>query len=116
MVGNQKKGSLMTPETIAALELVKVLGFPALIFIMWFLYHRSESQKWEELIKNNNSNHQAQFQFMQNMLSQGNVESERIYQLLRDSIEVASHHSSILARMEGKIDTNQYCPLVKEKR
>jgi len=102
-------------EIQTGMELVKVIGFPALIFFIWFLYHRSESQKWEKLIETYSANQEQQLKFMQNILTQSNTESERIYQLLRDSIEVGNHHSSILSRMEQKIDRNQSCPIVREK-
>lgn len=79
------------------LDLIKQLGISALIFLIWYLYHRSQVQQWKQLMD-------AQQQ-----------REERNFELLKDMLETVQYHTGMLARVETKIDTNQFCPLTKKE-
>jgi hypothetical protein len=79
------------------LDLIKQLGISALIFLIWYLYHRSQVQQWQRLMD-------AQQQ-----------REERNFELLKDMLETVQYHTGMLARVETKIDTNQFCPLTKKE-
>jgi hypothetical protein len=84
-------------ESAIFLKLIESIGFPALIFGIWYLYHRSQVKAWEEQIK------------------AMNVREERVFSLLTGQLEALQCIVAQNARMESKIDSNQWCPLVKEK-
>lgn len=84
-------------ETALFLELVKNLGFPALIFAVWYLYHRSQVKAWE-----------ARERVM-------NEHETRMFNLLNGQLEALQCIVAQNARMETKIDSNMYCPMVKDK-
>ncbi len=103
------------------IDLIKYVGFPALIFIIWYIYHKSESQKWQEFFKQQEVHSERQFHlFRETVKNTSEVqkrESERQFSLLKDLTETVQYHAAVLARMESKIDNNQWCPIVnKEKR
>lgn len=70
-------------------ELAKFVGFPILLFIIWIFYHKSTMKIFEKIV-------------------------DKQYDVLKDLIETNHCTISSLARIEQKIDTNTWCPLVKE--
>jgi Fe2+ transport system protein B len=68
--------------------LAKLLGFPALIFAMWYLYHKATVEQMNRIIETN-------------------------FNLLRQMIEQMSVNSGLLASIREKIDSNQWCPYLK---
>jgi hypothetical protein len=95
------------PQFQAFVELVKVLGFPAVIFAVWYLYHQSQAKAWTAREK-------AQFDMFSLIAKERDVRDERNYEILKEMLEVSRYQSTILARMDTKIDTNQFCPMVRE--
>lgn len=84
-------------ETAFFIELVKNLGFPVLIFIIWYLYHRSSMKLFEQII------------------AEQSEESKRNYQTLKEMVDTNQCTLAILARIEQKIDNSVWCPYVKER-
>jgi hypothetical protein len=80
------------------LELLKSVGFPAIIFIVWYIYHK------------------AQVEFFMNILKEQAEREERNFKLLNDMVETIQYHTAILSRVEQKIDSNDFCPIIKEQR
>lgn len=70
--------------------LVESLGFPALIFAIWYLYHQSQVKTFMQIIENN-------------------------FQILKDLLETNQYHAAILSRIESKIDSNMWCPVLKKE-
>ncbi|RJP20726.1 MAG: hypothetical protein C4529_08925 [Deltaproteobacteria bacterium] len=89
------------------IELIKYAGFPAIIFAVWFIYHRSQSLAWSEQTK-------LHFETFSLITKERDVRDERNYEILKEMLEVSRYQSTILARMDSKIDTNQYCPIVRQ--
>ncbi len=75
-------------ETALLIELVKNIGFPAVIFAIWYIYHKSQVKTFEDVINNN-------------------------FKVLKDLLETNQYHAAILSRIESKIDTNLWCPILK---
>ena len=79
------------PEASFVINLIKYLGFPAVLFLMWYMDHQSKEKHLNTLID----------------LLKDQVDSAR------DLIEVTRYHGAVLVRLEQKIDTNQQCPIVR---
>ena len=62
--------------------LIENIGFPALIFAIWYLYHQSQVKAFE---------------------------------ILKDLLESNQYHAAILSRIESKIDSNMWCPVLKKE-
>lgn len=77
-------------ETVLMIELVKNIGFPAVIFAIWYIYHKSQVRTFETIIKNN-------------------------FVVLKELLETNRKHTSLLTRIESKIDVNLWCPYIKKE-
>lgn len=77
-------------ETAFFIEIIKNIGFPAVVFAIWYIYHKSQVKTFEEIIRNN-------------------------FAVLKDLLETNRQHTAILSRMENKIDANLWCPFIREK-
>lgn len=77
-------------ETALIIELTKNIGFPAVIFAIWYIYHKSQVKIFENIIQNN-------------------------FQVLKDLLETNQYHAALLSRIESKIDTNLWCPILKRE-
>lgn len=78
------------------IELVKYVGFPALIFIVFFVYHKSQTRILMQIIENMEGRERAQQEYLQQQL------------------ETLQWMVSSVSRIEYKIDTGMQCPLKKE--
>ena len=108
-------------------EIMKVAGFPGLVFLIWYLYHQSESgkaekareedaKKWESLLNQVKTDQESKIGLLHEILAQSEKAREREFALLKDTIETMNFHSGQLARIEQKIDTNQFCPITRKER
>ena len=70
--------------------LLENIGFPALIFAIWYIYHQSQVKAFEKIIQNN-------------------------FEILKDLLETNQFHAALLSRIESKIDNNLWCPLLKKE-
>lgn len=77
-------------ETVLFLELIKNIGFPAVIFIIWYIYHKAQVKIFEDIVNNN-------------------------FIVLKDLLETNQYHAALLSRIESKIDTNLWCPVLKKE-
>ena len=74
-------------------ELVPVIeniGFPAIIFAVWYIYHQAQVKAFEKIIQNN-------------------------FDILKDLLETNQYHAALLSRIENKIDNNLWCPILKKE-
>jgi hypothetical protein len=78
------------------IEIIKSIGFPALIFIVWFIYHKSQVEFFKQILKE-----QAE-------------REERNFQSIKDLTEALQVNIASLCRIEYKIDTGMQCPFKKE--
>lgn len=70
--------------------LIENVGFPALIFAIWYIYHQAQVKAFEKIMQNN-------------------------FEILRDLLETNQYHSALLSRIESKIDNNLWCPVLKKE-
>jgi hypothetical protein len=77
-------------ESAFFIEILKNTGFPALIFIIWYIYHRSQVKMFEAIISNN-------------------------FSLLKDMIETTSYNTSLLTQITELIKSNQFCPYMRKE-
>jgi len=103
-------------EAHVAIELVKAFGFPALLFIVWYVYHRAENEKWKIYLEQVKDDHAKRFEEFNRIIEQQEATRNQIFKLLQDAIEATNYHSNIIARIEQKVDTNQFCPLVRKEK
>lgn len=95
------------PESTFVIEIVKNAGMPALIFGIWFIYHQSQVRIWT-------ANQELQTKVFDRISTEQSKREDQNYELLKEMLEIARYQAAILARMDNKIDTNQFCPLVKK--
>lgn len=72
-------------------EILKSVGFPAVIFIIWYLYHKSHVE------------------FLKQILSAQAEREEKLTEALQALVAITS-------RMEFKIDRGYVCPVIKEQK
>jgi len=94
-------------ESATFLKLIESIGFPALIFAVWYLYHRSQVKAWESREAIQSAAWDGQMQAMA-------AREERVFNLLGGQLEALQCLIGQMARVENKIDTNQHCPIVRK--
>lgn len=72
------------------LPLVQNIGFPAVIFIIWYIYHNAQAKLFESMMNQN-------------------------FSILKDLLETNQYHAALLSRIESKIDNNLWCPVLKRE-
>lgn len=72
------------------IDLTKNIGFPAVIFAIWYIYHKAQVKTFENMMDNN-------------------------FRILKDLLETTQYNVAILSRIESKIDLNVWCPLLKKE-
>lgn len=80
------------------IEIIKVMGFPGLIFVVWYLYHRNQSRQWSEMMKQQSEN-------WRQLLLHMEKKNDQTFELLKDNMQTIQAHTMILARIENKIDS-----------
>lgn len=69
--------------------LIENIGFPALVFAIWYIYHQSQVKAFETIIQDN-------------------------FEILKDLLETNQYHAALLSRIESKIDNNLCDPILKK--
>jgi hypothetical protein len=89
------------------LQILSGFGLPGLVLFMWWW----DSRKTMEMLEQYREHMVKQERWYEN-----NVELVKAFNRICDNQqEVCLMVTSIMVRVEGKIDTNQYCPLVRHK-
>ena len=71
-------------ETSIMLKLFESIGFPAVIFVIWYIYHNAQVKTFEKIIA-------------------------------KDLVETNQYSATVLSRIESKIDSNVWCPVLKRE-
>lgn len=77
-------------EINVLIKLFESIGFPAVIFVIWYIYHKAQVKTFENIISNN-------------------------FQILKDMVETNQYSATVLSRIESKIDGNLWCPVLKRE-
>lgn len=106
------------------------LGAAGLMFAAYFLTHRSSFTTIKDMMNlvttaNNNAlttQKEAQIETVKNItssfeqISQSQLEQERRdFELQKEQIETMQMVCNSIARLESKIDSNNYCPMISRK-
>jgi len=84
-----KEGNIMDILNLIS-PILENIGFPALIFLIWYVYHNSQVKAINKIIKNN-------------------------FEILKQMLETNQNNTGILSRIENKIDNNLWCPILKRE-
>jgi len=90
------------------LEWVKNLGIPGVVFLIWYLYFRSQSKAWSD-------QQVTQSEVLMKLIEDHKDRDNKNFEVLNRYAETLEYHGACLARMEGKIDTNQFCPMMRKE-
>ena len=71
-------------------KLFESIGFPAVIFVIWYVYHNAQVKTFEKIISNN-------------------------FEILKEMLETNHYSATVLSRIESKIDGNLWCPILKKE-
>ena len=93
--------------------LVKLLGFPAVIFAMWFLEHKAKTKQFNDLIENQSNREKTIFTQLSDIVSQYAKQATQNFDLLKGMVETNIYQTSILQEIKDKINNNELCPFVK---
>lgn len=77
-------------EVTQMTPLIESIGFPALIFIIWYLYHKAQVKTFEKIMEQN-------------------------FNILKDLLETNHYQGVLLSRIESKVDNNLWCPILKKE-
>lgn len=77
----------MITEVIPLLESI---GFPSIIFVIWYIYHNAQVKTFEKIMEQN-------------------------FNILKELLETNHYQGVILARIENKVDNNLWCPILKKE-
>ena len=77
-------------ESVNLMVIIESIGFPALIFVIWYVYHKAQVKTFEVLLNNN-------------------------FTILKDLLETNQYHAALLSRIESKIDNNMWCPILRKR-
>lgn len=92
------------PEASFLVEIVKVIGFPAVIFVMWYIDHKSQDRKHEDTKET-----------FEKLIENMEKNSNKHFDLLKEMLEINNYQGSLLIKMEEHLRTNQYCPYVRKE-
>jgi hypothetical protein len=81
----------------AILEWAKNIGVPGVIFLIWYLYHKAQSG------------------ILMKLIEEHTARDNKNFEVLNRYAETLEYHASCLARMEAKIDNNQFCPVARKE-
>lgn len=70
--------------------IIENIGFPAVIFAVWYIYHKAQVKTFEQMMNNN-------------------------FKILKDLLETTQYNVAVLSRIESKIDLNVWCPVLKKE-
>ncbi|HBE45733.1 MAG TPA: hypothetical protein DDW17_09925 [Deltaproteobacteria bacterium] len=85
------------PEGSFYIDIVKQLGVAGIVFIIFYIYHKSQVKLFSGIIDTQNE------------------QAKRNFEILQSFIQTLEYHGACLARMETKIDQNQFCPVARKE-
>jgi ABC-type long-subunit fatty acid transport system fused permease/ATPase subunit len=85
------------PEVNFFIDILKQLGVAGVVFVIFYIYHKSQVKLFSEIIETQNEH------------------AKRNFEILQSFIQTLEYHGACLARMETKIDQNQFCPVARKE-
>ncbi|MEW5970230.1 MAG: hypothetical protein AB1706_10210 [Pseudomonadota bacterium] len=90
-------------ESTLLVELIKLVGFPAVIFAIWYVSHISNKEMFATM----------QSQFRQIIETQ-EKSTERNFELLSEILDITRSQAALMSELKTLIKLNQYCPLSRK--
>ncbi|MGI6394511.1 MAG: hypothetical protein ACOX2F_07270 [bacterium] len=91
------------------IDVMKNAGIPGLIFLIFYIYHKSQTTIYENMAKNQNK-------IYDDIIKQNTERENRNFETLSDMIETMQLNIAMLSRIESKIENNTYCPIVRAQK
>ncbi len=88
-------------EAAFLLDAIKAVGFPAVIFAIWYLYHKSQVRQQKETFESNQKE-------TRNLV-------DKLFALTESCLETIQYNANMMARLVEKVDGNQFCPVIKNQ-
>lgn len=93
------------------IDLVKSIGFPALIFLIWYLDSKAKAKQFEAMLENQREERKAQLNEMreerERMFNAQESDNRSMHESMRASNEILALHASILAELKGGQRTHE---------
>jgi len=111
------------------IELAKYVGFPALIFAVWYIYHNAQIKQSKEQIDKfhiiinqaitaQKELNEIQFntfrQAIERTIDMQDDEARRMFELVKDMTETEQYQSAIMSRIETKINNLDLYKIIKD--
>ncbi|HOW51764.1 MAG TPA: hypothetical protein PLV42_06945 [bacterium] len=97
-------------------DILRQFGVAALLFIVVWWMFKQQTQTFTRMMDDQKEQSCAERKLYEKMIEQLQKQEERSYNILNGLLETTQYHAGILARVEQKIDSNEYCPLVRGKK
>ncbi len=88
--------------------LVATLGINALVFVIWYIYHKSQTRAWD-------AQRETQEKAFMRLIEDHKDRDDKNFTVLNRYAEVLEYQAGCLARMETSINNNQFCPVIRKE-
>lgn len=95
----------MTEFTLVT-EVLKSTGIGGIIFLMSYLQQKSTAKSFDTILLNQETR-------FEQILGLQSKREEQNFNLLKELIGSNNLHNSLLIQIKDKIDSNQFCPYIK---
>lgn len=90
-------GFYMSSDAGIFVEILKQAGVAGIVFVIWYAYHKSQVKLFSGIIEAQQERERHNFEMLQKFI---------------DTLE---YHGACLARLETKMDQNQFCPVARKE-
>lgn len=91
------------------IDVMKNAGIPGLIFLIFYIYHKSQTKIYEDMARNQNK-------IYEDIIKQNTAREDRNFETLGDMIETMQLNIAMLSRIESKIENNTFCPVIRAQK
>jgi hypothetical protein len=95
-------------------ELIKLIGFPAVIFAIWYVSHLANQKTVETLQQANEETIQSLQHQYDKIIALQKDYSDRNFDLLKDISRTNELQCGLLGELKTMISLNQFCPVVRQ--
>jgi histidinol phosphatase-like enzyme len=96
-------------------KFVSEVGLGALIFVIWYLYHKDAMKRLHEIIEAQNTREEENSKRFDMVISQQEATRKQEFELLKDMTSTNLLQVASLTRIEQKIDNVVWCPYYNRK-
>lgn len=108
----------MDLKTIGEFLTQNQLSLNLILFVILFVYHKSQVAITEKLIDaqktHSESSMKMQKESFERLIEQQNKREEQNFGLLKNMLESISYQSGLIIKLESSVQANQFCPLMRK--